>query len=136
MVNVQNNKVLDVEGGRDHEGQNVIAYKRHNGPNQRWNIVYLDKVVKQKSGLNSKFGFYINRPFYIVSSMPMRRVLEVVGGRNVVIRRRSNRNTQRWVFDQKSKTIQSFAYRTRSFDIQNAGRSANLQIYYTNSRWF
>ena len=36
----------------------------------------------------------------------------------------------------KSKTIKSVSYNYRSFDIQNAGRSQNLQIWNTNSRWF
>ena len=67
----------------------------------------------------------------------MRRVLEVVGGRNIVIKQLvRNRNTQKFIFDQKSKTIKSYAYRGRSFDIQNAGRSTNLQVWTTNSRWF
>ena len=35
--------------------------------------------------MNSNFGFFINRPFYIVSKMWMQRVIEVSGGRNLVI---------------------------------------------------
>ena len=90
-----------------------------------------------KKGLNRHFGFYINRPFYIMSRMPMRRVVEVVGGRNLVIKRVvTNRNTQKWIFDQASKTIRSVAYRGRSFDIQSSGRSSNLQITTSNSRWW
>jgi hypothetical protein len=127
-VNVQNRKVLDVVGARDAEGQNVQVYNRHNRPNQRWTIVYLDKKGKERhQGKNTQFGFFIRRPFYIESRMPMRRVIEVVGGRNLVIKSRVyNRRTQLFVFDQVSKTIQSQAYRGKSFDIQNAGRSNNL----------
>ena len=66
----------------------------------------------------------------------MRRVIEVVGARNLVLKTRHNRNTQKWIFDNASKTIKSLAYRGRSFDIQSSGRSANLQIYNTNSRWW
>ena len=62
-------------------------WKRHNGLNQRWKIVYVDQATKEPtSGLNRKFGFYINRPFVIQSRLPMHRMLEVVGGRNIVIR--------------------------------------------------
>lgn len=47
-----------------------------------------------KKGMNSDFGFYINRPFYIVSELYMNRVIEVVGARNLVIKVRANRKTQ------------------------------------------
>jgi hypothetical protein len=30
---MQNNKVFDVEGGQDKEGQDVIMYKKHSGKN-------------------------------------------------------------------------------------------------------
>ena len=124
-MNVKNRKVLDVSGNKDAEGQNVHVWKRHNGANQRWRIAYIDSKSKGRtSGLNKDFGFHIRRPFYIMSRMPMRRVLEVVGGRNIVIRNLvRNRNTQKFMFDQASKTIKSVAYPGRSFDIQNAGRS-------------
>jgi len=36
--------------------------------------------------LNKDFGFKINEPFFIVSRMPMKRVAEVVGGRNIVLK--------------------------------------------------
>ena len=138
LVNVKNKKVLDVSGNRDVEGQKVHLWRRHNGPNQRWRIVYLDKKGKEPTkGLWRNFGFYINRPFFIMSRMPMRRVIEVVGGRNLVIKNLvRSRRTQQWTFDWRSKTIKSVQYRGRSFDIQSSGRSANLQIYNTNSRWW
>ena len=109
MVNVKNKKVLDVWQGKDKEGQKVIVWKRHNGLNQRWRIVYLDAKARDKiKGMNSNFGFYINRPFYIVSKMWMSRVIEVVGGRNLVIKSRVHgRKSQQFVFDQTSKTIKS-----------------------------
>jgi len=137
-VNVKNKKALDVSGGKDNEGQNVIVWKRHNGANQRWKIVYLDKAEAVASkGLNSDFGFHIERPFYIVSKMPMKRVAEVVGGRNIVLKSLvRGRNTQQFYFDNSSKTIKSQQYKDRSFDIQNAGRSNNLQMWKTNARWF
>jgi hypothetical protein len=73
----------------------VVVHKRHNGLNQRWSIVYVDKKKAGPSkGINKNFGFHINRPFYIISRLPMRRVIEVVGGRNVVLRTRHyNRKT-------------------------------------------
>jgi hypothetical protein len=59
--------------------------------------------------LNRDFGFYINRPFYIRSRMPMKRVVEAVGARNIVLKNLvRNRRAQKWIFDGSSKTIKSF----------------------------
>ena len=91
----------------------------NNRNNQRWRILYVDKKPKAMTkGLNRNFGFYINRPFYIRSKLPMRRVIEIVGGRNLVIKRLyRNRKAQQFRFAQKSKTIVSVQYPSRSFDI-------------------
>jgi hypothetical protein len=79
-VNIQNNKVLDVTGARDAEGQNVQVYGRHNRLNQRWRIVYVDRAGKDATkGFNKDFGFHINRLMYFRSRLPMKRIAEVVG---------------------------------------------------------
>lgn len=132
---------MDVSGGRDSEGQNVGVWRRHNKINQRWKIIYTDKAEKEQTkGLDkSGFGFEVNRPFYIRSKMPMARVIEVVGGRNLVIRNidpNHKRKEQQWTFDGTSNTIKSVRYPDRSFDIQSGGRSNNLQIWRTSARWF
>lgn len=33
--------VLDVSGGRDRNGQNVLVWKKHNGLNQKWKVDYV-----------------------------------------------------------------------------------------------
>lgn len=68
---------LDVSDSKDVEGQTVKLAKRTNGANQRWKVIYTDKVTTQTQGLNKNFGFEMNRPFYIVSRLPMGRVLEL-----------------------------------------------------------
>lgn len=89
-MNTRNKKVFDVAGGRDAEGQNVQIWKRHNGANQRWRIVHLDeKTTEPTKGLDKEFGFFMNRPFFIVSKLWMGRVAEVVGGRNIILKSRS-----------------------------------------------
>jgi len=93
----------------------------------------------QTQGLNKKFGFFINRPFYIESYLPMNRVVEVVSGRKLVIKRRigvGKKNEQIFFFDGLSKTIRSKAFKSRAIDIQNAGRTNRMQIWTTNARWF
>jgi len=87
--------------------------------------------------MNKKFGFYIDRPFYIVSKLPSKRVLEVYGrSRNVVIMRRTTRKSQLFKFDNVAKTIKSLAYKNYSIQIAGEGRSRNVNAYLTNSRWF
>lgn len=86
-MNVKNNKVFDIKGGRDAEGQTVWVWKRHNGSNQRWNVVYVDKAPKLDVKKYAKaFGFeFLNKPFFIVSRMHMRRVAET-NSSNVTLR--------------------------------------------------
>jgi len=43
IVNIVNNKVLDVQGAKDKEGQMVFVHGKHNGTNQKWQILYLDE---------------------------------------------------------------------------------------------
>jgi len=88
FVNIKSGKVLDVSGGRDAEGQNIIVWKRHNGLNQKWRIIYVDTTKEEKKeGIDLVWGFHYDRPFYLRSKMPGGRTVEVVGGRNLVIRR-------------------------------------------------
>ena len=106
---MSNNKVLDVSGGKDEEGQAVIVYGNHGKVNQQWNVIYLDKAEKEATkGLDTDFGFHINRPFYIVSRLPMARVVECHGANNIWLRRwRNNVAAQQFFFDGVSKTIKS-----------------------------
>jgi hypothetical protein len=72
---------IDVVQGKDKEGQPVQVHGRHDGASQRWKILYLDEKAKTETkGLNEEFGFYINRPFYLVSELPMNRVVEMLKG--------------------------------------------------------
>lgn len=70
--------------------------------------------------MNKDFGFEVNRPFYIVSRLPMNRVLEQVGNNGYVrIRQYIARKTQQqWIFDE-TKTIKSVQSKTLSLEIQS-----------------
>lgn len=76
LINVKTNKVFDVSGGKDAEAQKVLMWNRHNGANQRWRIVYVDQFKEQTKGLIEEFGLFANRPFYIRSRLPNRRMAE------------------------------------------------------------
>jgi hypothetical protein len=61
---------------------------RNEKPQQRWRIVYVDEAKKEPTkGLDKDWGFHINRPFYIRSRLPMKRIAECVGANNVTMRR-------------------------------------------------
>jgi hypothetical protein len=139
FINWTNKKALDVSGGKDAEGQAVITWKEHNGNNQKWNVVYLDEDKgDQTKGLNKDFGFHCSRPFYIVSRLPMHRVVQSHGANNVALNRYvKGRNYQQWFFNCKDKTIRSNHWKNYAMEIQSNGGSSNLRTTSTiNSRWW
>lgn len=78
----------------------MTSYARTGKVNQKWSIVYVDKAAKEITKGMNKRGFYVNRPFFIVSKMWMNRVVSVAGGWNLVIqRRKDNDKRQVWTFD-------------------------------------
>jgi hypothetical protein len=85
--------------------------------------------------LNKKFGLYVERDFYIVSALQSHRYLDLINNRNMVIKTKNGRKTQIWYFHQPSLTIRT-RYNNQSFDIKNAGKTNNMQIWSTNSGWF
>ena len=112
FLNAQNGKALDVSGGKDIEGQQVIVWKRHNGQNQKWNVVYLDTIKEEKignKGYDKDAGLYINRPFYIVTRMPSKRVVESVSGNVLRLKQwsRNRKNQQQFFYSSEDRSIRS-----------------------------
>ena len=138
-MNWQNKKVLDVSGGKDAEGQAVLAWGKHGGNNQRWNVVYLDTDKgPQKKGLNKESGFHCNRPFYMVSRLPMKRVAQCHGANNIALNRYvKGRNYQQFTFNCGDKTIRSNHWKNYAMEIQSNGGSSNIRMTSgINSRWW
>jgi hypothetical protein len=122
--------------GRDIEGQPVQTWKKNNSKAQKWKILYVDQAVTEQSkGMNKSFGFFVNRPFFISSLLPMRRVISV-RGTNLVINPRTTTNRQHFYFDAKTKTICSVALKGQSISIEKEGNSSNVHLSKTNARWF
>jgi hypothetical protein len=139
ICNFQNHKCLDVEGKNDKEGNWVNVEKRADASNQQWKIVFLDKAKPDPTeGLNKEFGFHINRPFYIVSRLWMRRVVECHGANNLALNRyNKGKIGQQFFFDQKTKTVRSQLWKNYSMEIQGNGGSSNLRMTSgINSRWW
>ena len=103
---------------------------------QQWEVIYVDEYSEPKKGeLNSDFGLYVERDFYIVNQMASHKYLDLINNRNMVIKTQNGRRTQVWYFHQQSKTIRT-RYNNQSWDIKSAGRTNNMQIWSTNSGWF
>jgi len=101
-------KVLDVHSGRDEDNQQVIVWNKHNGLNQQWDILYVDeqKPEPTKGQMSPKWGFIVERPFYIVSEMKSNRVLTSIPAiYDSVIKTPNGNNSQKFYFDQKTRTI-------------------------------
>jgi len=85
--------------------------KTNGQTNQLWDIIYVDewKGEPKKGELNEDFGFYVERPFHIVSQLPRRRYLsrfDAPNGASLIgIKQPNSYKGQIWFFDQKSLTI-------------------------------
>ena len=130
-------KVIDVSGNQDTENRQIVVWKKHGGLNQQWDIIYVDswKGEPTKGQLNSRFGLYVDRTFYVVSRLGSGRYLDLINNRDMVIKRRNGRKSQLWWFDQSSLTIKT-RYNNYSWNIKSNGGSADMQILSTNSRWW
>jgi hypothetical protein len=111
------NKVMDVSSNRDVENQNIHMWKKHNGLNQQWDIVYVKDIPAEpkKGEWNRDFGFKVDTDFHIVTRMRSGRYIDILG-RNMVLKTPNNRRTQIWYFHQPSKTVRS-RNNNQSFDI-------------------
>jgi len=89
-------------------------------------------------GKNEDFGFHVNRPFYIVSRLPMWRVVQAQGNNNIALNRWvKNRAAQQWWFDPVSKTIRSQHWKNYCMEIPSNGGANELKISGSiKSRWW
>jgi hypothetical protein len=128
--------VMTVQGS-DNENDLIITEPRKDKVSQRFRVVYVDEYEEEpkKGELNKKFGLIVEEDFYIVSMLPSGRYLEVPDNRNMMIKTRNGRRQQVWYFHQQSLTIRS-RINNQSFDITGSGKSNNMQIYNTNSKWW
>jgi hypothetical protein len=125
---------------KDKKKEEQPAYKATiNAANQRWRVVYLDKATKVATeGLNADFGFFVNRPFYLRSRLPMQRVAECHGASNVYLKRwRKNVNAQQWFFDPVAKVIRSNHWKNYIMNIPSNGNANDLRMTSSvTSRWW
>jgi hypothetical protein len=89
--------------------------------------------------LNEEFGFYINRPFYIRSRLPMRRLAEMHGNTYIYQYRWNNsrKAQQQWVFMEDTKMIRNNHWKNYYMFIQsNGGGTYSMTNTAKTSRWW
>jgi hypothetical protein len=88
--------------------------------------------------MNEQFGFYINRPFHIVSRMPFHRVVEAHGNNHIYHRRYvKNKKQQQWTFNGVDKTIHNGNWKNYCLEGQSNGAGTWLMMTSNiQSRWW
>lgn len=73
---MKDKKAINISNNEDEEASPIGVARKANTSQFKWNILYTDTMKKaQTKGLNKRFGLKIAEPFFIVSRLPMRRVL-------------------------------------------------------------
>jgi hypothetical protein len=121
MIVNERGKVVEAQNqnlNTDAENRNIMVNNRgKNELRQQWDIVYVDQYSEPKKGeLNSDFGLFVERDFYVVSALPSGRYLDLINNRNMVLKTANGRRTQIWYFHQQSKTIRT-RLNNQSWDI-------------------
>jgi hypothetical protein len=93
----------------DDENSNIIVQNKNDKANQQWELVYADQYPDQpvKGELNTDFGLYVERDFFIVSEMNSNRYLDFATASQLMIKTPNGRKSQVWYFDQRSLTIKT-----------------------------
>jgi hypothetical protein len=89
--------------------------------------------------MNEEFGFYINRPFYMRSRMPMKRVATMHGNHWIYLRRwtPAHKTHSQWRFDEKTKTLFNMWHTNYVMEIHsNGGHPYVRTTTSVNSRWW
>lgn len=126
-------QVVAVQGKSDTENRQVIKENKSKTEedHQQWNIVYVDESPNvPNKGYDKEWGMKISEPFHIVTQMTSNRYIDLISNR-LVIKTPNGKDTQKWYFDFKTKTIKS-----KSNDQSIDSRNTFLYIYGTNSQWY
>lgn len=67
----EHGKVMSIDGGVDAENRNIVANNKDGKIHQQFDIIFVDewKGEPKKGELNERFGLYVQRDFYVISSL-------------------------------------------------------------------
>jgi hypothetical protein len=142
VINVKG-KVMQVDNNRDTEGANVGVGNKAGTKNQKWSVVYTDKEDKfvkpvktyKKGETNPDFGLKVGIEFSLVTRMSCARMIDYAGN-TMVVKRKNGFKSQRWVFSDETKTIQSVGFPGKSWGLHADGKNRAVDLYKTTSKWF
>lgn len=121
-IETQKNQVITIQHHDDNNDRHVIKETKQGKPElwQTWDIIYTDNVPSgyNDGEYNAKWGFYVGRPFHIVSLLGENRWVDVIEGNRVAIKSRNERKSQEWFFDGVTKTIKN-KDKDQSLDMRN-----------------
>jgi hypothetical protein len=149
MFRYENNQLINEKGkivtitgklyDADREGRNIgLTTDKKRDIQSQFDIVYVKDMPRdlKKGEMNKDFGFKIGTDFYIESQLSSKRYLDIVGSYDVVIKTPNSYNSQKWFFDNKTKTLKSRKSTSYSLEITNAGRNQLARIYSTYGYWY
>jgi len=95
ITNLYDGRAVSVAGNKDAEGTNIQAWNKNNDAGMKWRILYIDD--KRADNRTTNDGFRVNEPFYIMSRLPLKRV---IGGTSYVyLQHLTKAKTQKWRYD-------------------------------------
>jgi len=92
----------------------IYVYPNTQNLKQQWDLIYKKDWKNEpiKGELNKIFGLYVERDFHIESRLPMKRYIDLTketNRYNMIINTDNGSETQKFYFDQKSRTIRTRA---------------------------
>jgi hypothetical protein len=87
--------------------------------------------------LNKEYGFIVNKDFFIISQLPTRRFLTSLSTTDVNIKTRFdlNSNSQKWYFEQKTRTIKSRRF-NQALTFERNGLATKAQLSAGAGYWY
>jgi len=136
IVNIKDDRAINVAANQDRENQNVIVYKKQNALNFQWDILYVDELEPELKDGDwwPQYGMYIGKEFSITTALSSGRYVDLIGTQ-LVIKSRLASKTQKWFFDQKTRTVMN-AQTKKSLSIQSSGRGNKMNVWTPTSDWF
>jgi hypothetical protein len=101
--------------------------------------MYVEDAPKVKEEeIVAEFGFHPNRPFYLRSRMPFKRVIGMHGNAHLYFYRgKTNNKAHQFWFDPVSKTIRNNNWKGHAITIPSNGNSrGHMRMTGVTSRWW
>jgi hypothetical protein len=124
--NKENGRVMEVHGGVDTENRDIVMSTFNGKKEQQWDLVYAKdwKGEPTTGQWNREYGFIVNKDFYIISLLGQGKYIDYVG-RDLVLKTQNGRASQKWYFDQPSRTVRGRSV-NQSIEIKSSGKSSDM----------